>query len=293
SGCSDAQDVGNSVYNQVTGALRQLIDDGSLVTDLKASSQKVNNLLEAASSTGDFSQVIIPILGTWQMVPGLARIAELTLFPLSDVSGNYPPYMYLTGGYFETSLRACCHRYFHWALAECTGGTLPFLGGFYPNWGATEMKCLESSDEMPDYMRNNPSQWLYNDVETCCENYYHWDYNDCIAGSGGSSTSSATGKWFVNHLEEICHQDCPSSGNVTCGGLANSWDELYDSAFDCCSSQLSWLRPTDCESKSTHTTVVGSSNWYVDWGLDMCVKDCNDDSDRYCGKAHILLLSSQ
>ena len=37
--------------------------------------------------------------------------------------------------------------------------------------------------------------------------------------------------------------------------------------------------------KNSGQTVVGSSDWYVDWTLNKCVQDCDDnDSSSNCGK---------
>ena len=36
--------------------------------------------------------------------------------------------------------------------------------------------------------------------------------------------------------------------------------------------------------KNSGQTVVGSFDWYVDWALMKCVRDCDDDSSSNCGK---------
>jgi len=316
-GCSDVHNVAEAIKDQADAILKESLSIDSSNGNSVSSSfvEELNLALAEAVATDasianliDLSQVSISqddIVAGYDIDPQefaniinevveaavTSVVAENSWYPdwlgLQNTcknDGNYPTYMYINAGYFEKSLIACCERYFNWDFSECSGGTHEIPIGFYPNWGATEIKCLESSVAMPDYVRNNPNQWLHNDIESCCENHYNWEYNTCISGSGGTSSSlSGTGKWYVNHIEEICQQDCPNSGNVTCGGPANSWEQLFDSATDCCSSQLSWLAPNVCQSKSTVTTVVGSNNWYVDWGLEMCVKDCDDESDRYCG----------
>ena len=37
--------------------------------------------------------------------------------------------------------------------------------------------------------------------------------------------------------------------------------------------------------KNSGQTVVGTSDWYVNWILMKCVRDCDDDSSSNCGKA--------
>ena len=97
---------------------------------------------------------------------------------------------------------------------------------------------------MPDYMLSRPEEWLFQDIESCCENYYNWEKDICIEGSGGSPIASATEKWYVNHQDEKCMQDCPVEGSGPCGGLTNNWDQLYNNVSDCCDNQLSWLSST-------------------------------------------------
>ena len=121
---------------------------------------------------------------------------------------------------------------------------------------------------MPDYMRASPQQYLYDDIESCCENYYQWEEDVCIENSGGNTVATATGKWYVNHQEEVCVQDCPKSVGGYCGGLAKEWDQLYNSEKDCCDVQLSWIASSVCEARSTLTTPTGSSRYYVDWGVE-------------------------
>ena len=62
SGCTNADDVGETLYNQVTDGLRDAINDGSLVTALRDVSSDLSDLLESANAIGDFCPVVIPIL---------------------------------------------------------------------------------------------------------------------------------------------------------------------------------------------------------------------------------------
>ena len=79
------------------------------------------------------------------------------------------------------------------------------MTGFYPNWGSSLVKCLNATEELPpDYMRKNPEQWLHDDIDGCCEAYYHFDYDNCVEGTGGTLAASSTGKWYVDHQEELC-----------------------------------------------------------------------------------------
>ena len=109
-------------------------------------------------------------------------------------------------------------------------------------------------------------------VTSCCERFYSWASNDCIAGSGGTISELGSNKWYVDHMEKVCKKDCPE-GSDTCGGLAESWETLHETAATCCRDNLSWITPSTCEAQSTHT-AAGTSKWYVNYGVSKCVQDC-------------------
>jgi len=282
SDCSDAVTVANQLYEQVTGDLRVAIDNGSVVSSIQETSSVLATLLQDATASGDFSPVVIPILALLsKWYPDWRGASSVCL---ND--GKAPLYIKVFGTYYESSLDACCARFFSWDIYTCTGdsGTVP--GGFYPAWDVTETKCsnsTETAEDLPDYMRDSPGQWLDDDIESCCERHYNWAYSSCISLSGGDSSAPATGNWYVNHEKEMCHQDCPKEVGGPCGGLVKPWDTLYGTAAICCAEQLSWVASPTCESKSNLTIAVGTSYWYVDWALEKCVKDCDDSSDANCG----------
>lgn len=115
--------------------------------------------------------------------------------------------------------------------------------------------------------QRNPKLWLYDNVESCCSNYFHWSLDECLLVSGGSSGASpGTGKWYVNHKDSVCQRDCAKEDGDSCGGTAKRWETpLYDSAAACCKEKLSWISLPVCEAKSTSTTAVGSFLWFVDF----------------------------
>eukprot|EP00584_Thalassiosira_punctigera_P022733 CAMPEP_0172574500 /NCGR_PEP_ID=MMETSP1067-20121228/136730_1 /TAXON_ID=265564 ORGANISM="Thalassiosira punctigera, Strain Tpunct2005C2" /NCGR_SAMPLE_ID=MMETSP1067 /ASSEMBLY_ACC=CAM_ASM_000444 /LENGTH=908 /DNA_ID=CAMNT_0013367129 /DNA_START=168 /DNA_END=2895 /DNA_ORIENTATION=- len=277
SDCTDAETVANAAYSQTTGALRTAINNGSLVSAVQSTSSDISSLLNDAVASGDFSELVLPILAFLVWYPDWGSSHTC----IND--GNPPAYMKIIGTYLENSLLKCCERYFSWDYFTCAGSSATLPSGFYPSWGSSETKCLESSDAMPDYMKRNPTQWLYEDIESCCEQHYSWEFSTCIQESGGNPLATSTGKWYVNHEERICQQDCPETGNVTCGGLANSWDILYESSGDCCEGQLSWISSAVCTAQSTSSPIVGSSLWFIDWDSEKCVKDCETSVNSDCG----------
>lgn len=241
--CDDGnvQAVANALYEQVTGDLKEAIKDGTLVTTLQTSSATTSTLLAQATATGDFSAALIPILAylsnwfpDWVGRSGTCK---------ND--GSYPRYMAIMGSYFENSLDSCCKKYYDWDYPKCAGnsGTLP--NGYYPNWGKIEAKCLESSEEMPPYIRANSEQWVYNDIEACCKDHYSWAYNECIMGSGGTLPTSVSGQWYVDWKVYKCVKDCADSSDSLCGGHAKSWDETYGSASECC-GRIGYVERSEC-----------------------------------------------
>ena len=263
--CSNAQAVANKLYGQVTAALLSALSDGSFADELRqASSTAVSALLANAKFTGDFGPVVIPLLSLLsEWYPDWRGQSNKC-----KNDGNAPAYMKAEGSYYEESLADCCERYFSWDYYTCTGTAESIPNGFYPDWAESGLKCLNSTEAMPNYMRKNPDLWLQDDVESCCRQYFRWSYGDCVTSSGGSLSAVATGKWYVNNKEEICQQDCPEGDGAACGGNANAWDTLYSTAASCCEEKLSWIAKTVCESESTKTTNAGSSLWFVDWTLD-------------------------
>jgi hypothetical protein len=190
-------------------------------------------------------------------------------------------------------IEGCCKKYYSWDVHGCiieSDGTSERLTppGFYPNWGYSEDKCLNSTaqigqeNSLPDYMANNPRQWIYDDIEGCCKKYYSWDVNSCIVKSGGTVTIEYTNKWYVSQDEQICQQDCLEDPSApTCGGAVEAWNGLYDSVEACCAYKLYWIPSATCVHQSILKPVTGTKKWYVDWVLQKCVKDC--DSGDSCG----------
>jgi hypothetical protein len=197
--------------------------------------------------------------------------------------GNPPSYMVSTGLFLEASRASCCERYFGWAYATCAGESAVIPAGFHPDWSSGESKCSGATAGMPEYIRKNPTAWLFDTVASCCERYYSWDKTNCVVNSGGSVASAFTNLFYVNDEKMICEQDCADGTGVSCGGPVDSWKTLYNSAQECCAQKLGWIAAATCESATTGVPATGSSQWYVDWSISKCVKDCNVSSGVNCG----------
>ncbi|KAL7532360.1 hypothetical protein ACHAXR_007556 [Thalassiosira sp. AJA248-18] len=188
--------------------------------------------------------------------------------------GNAPTYM-KKGKYIEKSLASCYKRWHSWDVHTCM------------DWETQDTKCLNAteikSDNMPDFMRKAPGPWLADSIEECCERYFAWEYGSCVSESGGDATDTSTRKWYLSHMDSVCKQDCPKQSGPNCGGIAKQWDQLYESAEECCDDKLQWIPISVCVPYSTDSTVTGSGLWYVSYESEKCVKDCEKGKSPNCG----------
>ncbi|EJK75304.1 hypothetical protein THAOC_02974 [Thalassiosira oceanica] len=164
----------------------------------------------------------------------------------------------------ETLEIAVASSDFSAAVVELLG----IVSRWYPAWGNTGDYCLNDGNE-PGYMRLNPGQWIESSLSKCCKRYYDWIYSECM----GTVVTVATGssRWFVNHQSSTCVQDCPEGSSVdkSCGGLAQSWNKLHDTALECCSVDLGWIGEQFCVAQSTGVST-GTNLWFVDWIKEAC-----------------------
>jgi len=137
------------------------------------------------------------------------------------------------------TLNECCERYFGWMVNKCKGTPTGSSSGlWYPDWAGTDDTCKNDGNE-PEYMALNPDSWMHSLKQSCCEANYGWIVNECIGSSAGASN-----KWFMVWDGYKCKQDCVGNG-PSCGGHANSWDELFDTRSACCASKAAW-NPAGC-----------------------------------------------
>jgi hypothetical protein len=154
--------------------------------------------------------------------------------------------------WIHADVSGCCKRYYESAYDECVGASGGNASGpvskWYPAWannGEKDVKCIFGFDA-PDFMKNKPGDWLYDDISACCERYYSFSLYPCIVSSGGNLTSVATNKWYVDWANEICVKKCDDTLDSSCGGLAKPWDELFNNSVDCCNKKLNWIPLNEC-----------------------------------------------
>jgi hypothetical protein len=155
------------------------------------------------------------------------------------------------------------------------------LGLYYPDWGKSEA-CINDGNQ-PDYMTNFPSQWMYQDIESCCQRYYSYDLIGCL-----SSEPS-----YIDPTENLFYPDWIGKTN-TCirDGQAPAYMKksytlwMYTSLEDCCSRYYSWKDDynyciTAGGGSIPVTQTPAAEGWYVNYVALSCVKSCEGPSP--CG----------
>jgi hypothetical protein len=151
--------------------------------------------------------------------------------------GSAPDYMVNNPTtWLHDTLESCCSKNYSWKLAECKNGGTTLLSGsgsklYYPDWYGDNLGCI-SDENAPDWVIANPSYYMSDKLEVCCNNFYQWNYNFCAGVIVG------TGKWYMKYSTGKCVKDC--EGGTDCGGNAEAWDNLWDSKLTCCLKQKWW-----------------------------------------------------
>lgn len=149
--------------------------------------------------------------------------------------GKEPYYMLSNHKLFLSNTRDdCCKKFYEWDFFSCTG-TSPELthGEFYPDYtDSSTPTCLDDGN-IPTYMLNDQRWYLSTTLRQCCERHFHYNINACLGTSYGGSD-----KWYVKFDARTCAKDCV--GASPCGGIAASWDELFDSKEKCCETKMFW-----------------------------------------------------
>lgn len=173
-------------------------------------------------------------------------------------------------------------------------GTVVRSRVFYPDWGNTET-CIADGNE-PEYMRANPTQWVFTTLDGCCTRYYSWNMAACAASGtnttlgGTSSAVNATQLWFPD-WQNIGTTRCLQDTNTTnppeyMVNNPNAW--LRATANDCCERYFGYNLP-GClvnagAQNTTSAAAAGSDAWYVNWVDFQCVKDCTvNATEPDCG----------
>jgi len=122
---------------------------------------------------------------------------------------------------------------------------------------------------------------FFSSASDCCKgSLASVDQDACVQGSNEGLTIGTvpTGKWYVasggSGSDQPCKQDCETSSGSPCGGIvAKNGIRMYDSASDCCKQAYSWVNEDLCE-KQSENAGQHTNLWYVDYGANVCKKDC-------------------
>jgi len=167
-------------------------------------------------------------------------------------------------------------------------------GIYYPDWVGESATCLQDGQQ-PLHMDLDPSLWLYDSLEGCCDRYFSgWNKNKCMNKRG-------SGLWYVKDATGKCAVDCEEGNGSICGGLAAPFsDDLFADPKSCCESKLNWLLTEFCEADSLgDNCYCGTGKWYRGdtAGSDVCVRDCDEScGGSTCGgiieHSHVVLHDS-
>jgi len=250
----DTTSVGNSIADQVGTTVNAEVASGAFVTTLGQQAVTNGVVLPAGgvsvsvASTTAKSVTSESINTNEDWYPDWSGLSGTCI---TNNGGSAPHYMESSDAWFEDSLKSCCKRYYEFSYSKCTKDAAEAIG-YYPVFDGNRQSICVNDTNVPDHMRANPSQWVYSDVKSCCERHYSWAYNGCIvdSDSDGTITALGTNKWYVNYQKQVCKQDC-FEGSDACGGLAKTWDKLFNTAADCCSIKLHWVDSKTCRGDST------------------------------------------
>ena len=112
-------------------------------------------------------------------------------------------------------------------------------GKYYPDWARENNGCLvdNESTPAPEYM-SATEEWFYETLDICCEK--HYGHN--LSGCKGTAAYSGNEKWYRDWSSNKCVQNCATDADTKCGGLAHSWDDMYDTQDECCKSRFGWKK---------------------------------------------------
>ena len=178
-----------------------------------------------------------------------------------------------TGWLFSTK-SACCASWFAWSYYECMKDDDCNEGEalFYPDWEDT-MSCIDDGKE-PYWMHTG--HWMKNTREECCEEFFEWEYNDCIG-----PLPARVFKYYPDFNRGFWDGDepyCLNDGKEP-SYMLNSLSYLLPTLEECCRRFVSWdyYRCVRMGPSAVVVVSVAKAKWYVDWFTSRCVQDCNGE----------------
>ena len=174
-------------------------------------------------------------------------------------------------------------------IEECCAAALPWVTSYYCESRSNEdysnlwyvqypTLCVKDCESGPGCVPlQDSSVKLYDTSLNCCEEKLNWlDSASCDARSNGLELFSDL--FYVDYKNNVCKQDCSETDPLPCGGNpSESNSPLYDTLEECCETKLQWNNLDECVASSNGqdtTTAAGSNEYYVNWKLFKCAKDC-------------------
>ncbi|EED86748.1 predicted protein [Thalassiosira pseudonana CCMP1335] len=115
-------------------------------------------------------------------------------------------------------------------------------------------------------MQLNPQGWMFQDLISCCTRFFNWRLSECT----GTTSTGSSGLYYPNwSLESSTEHICLNDGNEPDYMIYNPSLYMSSDLETCCKKYYSWNYEACMGS-----TATGSSEWYVDWNLSICVQDC-------------------
>jgi hypothetical protein len=150
-----------------------------------------------------------------------------------------------------SSKEDCCKNGLVWVNTNlCMVGTAGFTDKYYVNHRVQECWKDCNNDQDPECKGNSEdsSVTLYDTKEDCCAEQLSWiGSSKCVSGDSGSGTGKFYVDWAANSYMGMCVKDCPETDpDLDCGGNAEGWESLYDSADVCCKTHLWWVARSKC-----------------------------------------------
>jgi len=205
---------------------------------------------------------------------GATTLASFLVTVLSEILARNPPLIenpttvYYTAG--DTSIKG--------------------LGLYYPVWTRNDAKspaewtCISDGNQ-DFYMNQDHNNWLFGDLNSCCQRHFDRDIVGCMQRNAGVTRISGTISDTVNPTNGLYFPDwlrtdtCINDGTAPAYMNENSDIWMYDNQQDCCQKYYSW--------NFDHCMSSQSGLWYVSWEKYICEKSCEGTS--LCGGTHMCI----
>jgi len=180
--------------------------------------------------------------------------------------------------------RSCCNTDLPWRFIEhceafslqntCYRGTMKYHRGDNEGWPIKSNVCVRDCDPVRDGascggLVEDTYIELWDTAEACCSEHHEW-MNPVLCAA--RSDVQPLDMWWPDKINSLCVHD-----------IVTPTEELsiqvYNSTALCCSEAINWLSVADCRARSGDTTILAATNmYYVDWGRERCVQDCEGDA---------------